>query len=685
MIEKCKDHWQAQEHDDHSQAETYKWKASGLLCDLVPEATVFRVLWSNYDETEYTLQTEADSRGNPVFEDYMKKHCSDVSRYLTLTEENLQSVRRRLEQRHREVNLSYIEQLEATARDVDMQAPQALSERYPSVQSRCLDPAYKSTELRIVYMLLNAGTPGLTRKCGLHAFGRALFYVGKGTPNRPFKHLEEARNYLLKPGTIGTSRCARHIADIWKAGQGVIVLPVITNVLDEDAVLCEAAIISLRDAGLSNLLNSSGGMVKGHEQWPIEERMKLGVREFMSAFKLYGSCEQRIWRLRDIALTTDEVRQSMLSGRGSKRPSCREGVTGSEDDVDVFDVEKILGKRKRRAGAVEYQIKWKDYDDPKYITWEPEGNCDCPELIEQFERDHKKKEARKRQSVSCLHTGIVATPQADIPSTSASTSDTPSSRPATAPSAPSASANSAPQGSDADEPVIKRREIHDAKPGETKRIQNIVLNSSAVDAGESYYLPTPEHQAPHPSSSVGKSVGQLADEFLIRFTSVEARYRAIIEYVLRLRYKRSADKREKLKHRLESILIDGLPVSHFQQKHDCNMDVLEAYVAICNGGFTVIERDLPVLRSVFEAQAVQAQVIRANEMFTATVVDNVRDFCRKLKAVNFPVVEDMLEAMIRCLFKNLRCLYTPKEFVKIRSGTVELIRREFEEFCAAIA
>lgn len=93
--------------------------------------------------------------------------------------------------------------------------------------------------------------------------------------------------------------------------------------------------------GLSNLLNSSGGMVKGHEQWPIEERMKLGVREFMSAFKLYGSCEQRIWRLRDIALTTDEVRQSMLSGRGSKRPSCREGVTGSEDDVDVFDVEKV--------------------------------------------------------------------------------------------------------------------------------------------------------------------------------------------------------------------------------------------------------------------------------------------------------------------------------------------------------
>lgn len=50
----------------------------------------------------------------------------------------------------------------------------------------------------------------------------------------------------------------------------------------------------------------------------------------------------------------------------------------------------------------------------------------------------------------------------------------------------------------------------------------------------------------------------------------------------------------------------------------------------------------------------------------------------KLKAVNFPIVEDMLEAMLRCLFKNV---YGPKEFVKLRLGTVELIRREFAEFC----
>lgn len=83
-------------------------------------------------------------------------------------------------------------------RDIDAQDSQR-----PSMQTRCLDPADKNNKLRIVYLLLDAGVLGPSGYCDLRTFVRALFYVGKGTPSRPFKHLEDARDYLLKPCTTG--------------------------------------------------------------------------------------------------------------------------------------------------------------------------------------------------------------------------------------------------------------------------------------------------------------------------------------------------------------------------------------------------------------------------------------------------------------------------------------------------
>lgn len=60
---------------------------------------------------------------------------------------------------------------------------------------------------RLVYLLLDAGSPGLHAGCDLLAFGRAVFYIGKGLMWRPFDHLEEAKNYLLKPNSpeVGAS------------------------------------------------------------------------------------------------------------------------------------------------------------------------------------------------------------------------------------------------------------------------------------------------------------------------------------------------------------------------------------------------------------------------------------------------------------------------------------------------
>jgi len=45
-------------------------------------------------------------------------------------------------------------------------------------------------------------------------------------------------------------------------------------------------------------------------------------------------------------------------------------MSGTDDEE--YEVEKILGKRKRQGG-VEYLIKWAGYDNSQN-TWEPEEN-----------------------------------------------------------------------------------------------------------------------------------------------------------------------------------------------------------------------------------------------------------------------------------------------------------------------
>ncbi|VDM49004.1 unnamed protein product [Toxocara canis] len=73
-----------------------------------------------------------------------------------------------------------------------------------------------------------------------------------------------------------------------------------------------------------------------------------------------------------------------------------------DDGGDVYVVEKILKKRTHpRTGAVEYLIKWKDYDREEDNTWEPAENCvSAPEAIKDFEERLMKKKKMMEEGAS---------------------------------------------------------------------------------------------------------------------------------------------------------------------------------------------------------------------------------------------------------------------------------------------
>ncbi|CAF1282950.1 unnamed protein product [Adineta steineri] len=78
------------------------------------------------------------------------------------------------------------------------------------------------------------------------------------------------------------------------------------------------------------------------------------------------------------------------------------------DDTDSnasseYEVEKILAKRKRRRGSgYEYYIKWVGYDESAN-EWIPATSLNCPERLQEFQREEERKRKRTQRERTTSH------------------------------------------------------------------------------------------------------------------------------------------------------------------------------------------------------------------------------------------------------------------------------------------
>ena len=66
---------------------------------------------------------------------------------------------------------------------------------------------------------------------------------------------------------------------------------------------------------------------------------------------------------------------------------------------EEYEVEKVLDKRTKKGGKVEYLVKWRGYDDPDDNTWEPHENLEGSEAeIKKFETDLENKNKKEEKA-----------------------------------------------------------------------------------------------------------------------------------------------------------------------------------------------------------------------------------------------------------------------------------------------
>lgn len=116
-------------------------------------------------------------------------------------------------------------------------------------------------------------------------FLSAIFYVGKGTRNRPYSHLKDAFDSWVSNQNPESTKI-QHILNIWNGGCGVVCLHIFQNSIPVEAYTREAAMIDA--LGIQTLRNCKSGDYYGiAATWNAEEKRNFGRYLLYQAMQIF--------------------------------------------------------------------------------------------------------------------------------------------------------------------------------------------------------------------------------------------------------------------------------------------------------------------------------------------------------------------------------------------------------------
>lgn len=116
-------------------------------------------------------------------------------------------------------------------------------------------------------------------------FLSAIFYVGKGTRNRPYSHLKDAFDSWVSNENPESTKI-QHILNIWNGGCGVVCLHIFQNSIPVEAYTREAAMIDA--LGIQTLRNCKSGDYYGiAATWNVEEKRNFGRYLLHQAMQIF--------------------------------------------------------------------------------------------------------------------------------------------------------------------------------------------------------------------------------------------------------------------------------------------------------------------------------------------------------------------------------------------------------------